>query len=126
VLNRVDAGDQWDKYGWAAPVAIFALCAAIYVTAPRAATGAVGPVSDADVMVLMQKHCTTCHARRPTHESFKEPPKHVTLESVAELRQYARLVLLQAVQNKAMPLGNETRMTEEERARLGHWIGQKR
>jgi uncharacterized membrane protein len=126
VLNRVDAGDNWDKYGWAAPVAIFALCAAIYVTAPRAATGAVGPVSDADVMVLMQKHCTTCHARRPTHESFKEPPKHVTLESLAELRQYAQPVLLQAVQNKAMPLGNETRMTDEERARLGQWIGQKK
>ena len=25
VLNRVDAGDDWNKYGWSAPVAIFAL-----------------------------------------------------------------------------------------------------
>jgi uncharacterized membrane protein len=26
------------------------------------------------------------------------------------------------VQNKAMPLGNQTAMTEEERAKFGQWI----
>jgi uncharacterized membrane protein len=26
------------------------------------------------------------------------------------------------VQNKAMPLGNQTAMTEEERAKIGAWI----
>jgi uncharacterized membrane protein len=123
-LNRVDAGDDWSKFGWAAPVAIFALGCAIYVTAPRAASGTAGAVSDAEVMGLVQKHCVTCHAKAPTHESFKEAPKNVTLESVAELRKYAQLVLAQTVQNKAMPLGNQTGMTEEERAKFGQWIGQ--
>ncbi len=121
-LNRVDAGDDWDKFGWAAPVAVFALMCAIYVTAPRTATGAVGAVSDAEVMGLVQKHCITCHAKAPTHESFKEPPKNVTLESVAELRKFSQLVLTQTVHNKAMPLGNQTGMTEQERAKVGQWI----
>ena len=57
-----------------------------------------------------------CHARKPTHESFKEAPKNVMLESTAELRKYAPLILTQTVQNKAMPLGNQTAMTDDERA----------
>ncbi len=34
LLNRIDAGDDWNQYGWAAPVAIFGLICAIYLTAP--------------------------------------------------------------------------------------------
>jgi uncharacterized membrane protein len=30
---------------------------------------------------------------------------------------------VQAVQSNAMPLGNETRMTREEREKLGAWLG---
>jgi uncharacterized membrane protein len=63
-----------------------------------------------------------CHARKPTHESFKEAPKNVMLESVGELKKYAPLILTQTVQNKAMPLGNQTAMTDEERAKIGQWI----
>ena len=63
-----------------------------------------------------------CHARKPTHESFKEAPKNVMLESIDELKKYAPLILTQTVQNKAMPLGNQTAMTEDERAKIGQWI----
>jgi uncharacterized membrane protein len=76
------------------------------------------------VLALTAKHCAACHARRPTHDSFKEAPKNVTLESTAELRKYAPLILTQTVQNKAMPLGNQTAMTDEERQKLGQWIAQ--
>jgi uncharacterized membrane protein len=121
-INRVDAGDDWNAFGWVAPVAAFALICAIWLTAPRAPAATGGAVSDADVLALTAKHCTACHARKPTHESFKEAPKNVTLETVADLHKFAPLVLTQTVQNKAMPLGNETQMTEDERARLGQWI----
>ena len=63
-----------------------------------------------------------CHAQKPTHESFQEAPKNVMLESVDQLRKYAPLILSQTVQNKAMPLGNQTAMTDEERAKIGAWI----
>jgi uncharacterized membrane protein len=121
-INRVDAGDDWDKFGWAAPVAVFALICAIWLTAPRApaATGAV--INDTEVLALSAKHCTMCHARKPTHESFKEAPKNVMLESTGDLRKHAALIVTQTVQNKAMPLGNQTAMTDDERAKLGQWI----
>jgi uncharacterized membrane protein len=121
-INRVDAGDEWTTFGWTAPVAILALLGAIWLTAPRAPAPGGAVVSDADVLALTAKHCTMCHARKPTHESFQEAPKNVTLESIGEIRKYAPLILTQTVQNKAMPLGNQTAMTDEERARLGQWI----
>jgi uncharacterized membrane protein len=45
------------------------------------------------------------------------------LETLRDLRQYALLVRVQAVQSTSMPLGNETRMTREERDKLGSWLG---
>ena len=67
-----------------------------------------------------------CHAATPTHEGFEEAPKGIHLESVADLRRYADQVMAQAVQSDAMPLGNETGMTEEDRATLGAWIAQQK
>jgi uncharacterized membrane protein len=121
-INRVDAGDDWNAFGWSAPLALFALCCAIYLTAPRAPATGGAAVTDAEVLAISAKHCTSCHAAKPTHESFKEAPKNVTLESIDSLKKYAPLILTQTVQNKAMPLGNQSAMTEEERAMLGQWI----
>ena len=46
---------------------------------------------------------------KPTHESFKEPPKNVTLETLADLKRFNQLIMIQTVRNKAMPLGNQTK-----------------
>jgi uncharacterized membrane protein len=65
-----------------------------------------------------------CHQAQPTHESFKggEPPKAVMLDSIENIRKNAQLILVQAVDGRVMPLGNETGITDEERAKLGAWI----
>jgi uncharacterized membrane protein len=126
-INRVDAGDDWTMFGWAAPLAAFALICTIWLTAPRApAAVTAGAVSDMEVLAITVKHCSMCHAQKPTHESFKEPPKNVVLESTADLRKHAPLILSQTVQNKAMPLGNQTGMTEEERRKVGQWLAAQR
>ena len=124
VLNRIDAGDTWDSYGWLTPVAAFALLATIFVTAPQApvVTTTGGAVTDIDVLTISAKHCMMCHAKTPAHESFKEAPKNVTLETIDDLKRYANLIMAQTVQNRAMPLGNQTGMTDAERAKLGQWI----
>ena len=89
--------------------------------------GAVAPgfaqsISDAEALAIVQKHCAACHAEKPTHPAFEQPPKNVALETLAQLKQHARLVYEQTVQNRAMPLGNQTGMTEAEREALGRWI----
>src|SRR6266567_1110064 len=60
-INRVDAGDDWKAFGWAAPVAILAILGAIWLTAPRAPAAGGAAVSDADVLALAARHCTMCH-----------------------------------------------------------------
>jgi uncharacterized membrane protein len=123
VLNRVDAGDDWNGYGWAVPVAAFGLVAAIYLTAPQPRAVSAGPaVADSEALAIAQKHCANCHAAKPSHPAFNAPPKNVSLESVPELKRYAAPIFLQTVQNRAMPLGNMTGMTEEERDKLGRWL----
>ena len=68
MLNRIDAGDDWDSYGWALPAAAMALITAIYVTAPmpRAATAGAA-VTDAEAQAIVGKHCLMCHSRNPSH-----------------------------------------------------------
>jgi uncharacterized membrane protein len=125
LINRHDAGDDFNVYSWTAPVAAIALASAVTVTAPGGTTSSV-EVADADALAIVNHHCTVCHARRPKHPGFAEAPKDMRLETIKDIRQYARLILVQAVQSNAMPLGNETRMTAEERARLGAWLGAQR
>ncbi len=121
-FNRIDAGDDFNLYGWTAFVAAFLVAVAIYLTAPAARTAVSGGVSDAEVLAIAQKHCVMCHAAKPTHESFSEAPKNMILDSIDALRRYAPLIQTQTVVNKAMPLGNQTGMTEEERDKIGAWI----
>ncbi len=122
-LNRHDAGDPFAKFWWALPAGAVGLVAAIIMTAPTDYSGG-DKVADATVVALAQTHCASCHAAAPTSEAFEEAPKGIHLATVEDLRRYAELIMVQAVQSDAMPLGNETGMTDEERATLGTWISQ--
>ncbi len=79
-------------------------------------------VSFNQVQAVVTKHCVSCHAASPSHELFEEAPGGVSLETPAFIHQYAPRIMEQAVKSDIMPLGNETEMTEEERAILGAWI----
>jgi uncharacterized membrane protein len=124
LLNRVDAGDDWNKYGWTVPGAAVALMVAIYVTTPRphSSTADNKPVNDSQVLAIAQQHCVTCHARAPSHPQFREPPKNVSLETIADMRRFAHQIHMQTVQNHIMPPGNPTGMTPAERNMLGFWV----
>ena len=94
--------------------------AAVFVAVSGSAFAA--EVSDAQALAIVQKHCGPCHARNPTHPAFDKPPKDIVLETIADLRKSAARVLEQAVEDRTMPLGNETDMTDEDREMLGRWV----
>ena len=79
-------------------------------------------ISDPEALAIVQKHCVMCHATKPSHESFQEAPNGVVLESIADIKMHATAVYVQTVQGRAMPLGNQTGMTDDERVALGHWL----
>ncbi|ODN69673.1 urate hydroxylase PuuD [Methylobrevis pamukkalensis] len=122
-INRHEGGDHFREISWTLPIAAIALVIAILMTAPRVDPAMAGrAVADADVTAIVRTHCVACHAATPTHEGFTEAPKGIMLESLEDVRRYAALVDMQAVKSEAMPLGNETGMTEDERHILGAWI----
>ena len=78
--------------------------------------------SFSQVQTLVTKHCASCHAANPSHESFEEAPGGVMLDKPQFIIQHGPRIMEQAVKSDIMPLGNETGMTDEERAVLGKWI----
>jgi uncharacterized membrane protein len=50
------------------------------------------------------------------------PPKGVVLDGLDDIRRYARLVEINAVRSNAMPPGNITAMTAEERRIIAAWL----
>ncbi len=123
VINRHEAGDPFARFAWAIPVAIVALAAAVWITAPRSNPALAGlVVSDGEALTIAARHCANCHAARPVHESFDAAPKGVVLTSIDDLRRHAEQIVAQSVNADVMPLGNETGMTVEERQKLGAFL----
>jgi uncharacterized membrane protein len=100
----------------------FCAAAAILAAAMFVWPAGAAEVSDADVMAIMQKHCVMCHARKPTHPAFDAPPKNVALETIDQAKAWAVKIVEQVVLDRNMPVGNETEMTEAERAALARWL----
>jgi len=124
-LLRHEVGDPLSKIGWTLPVIAVALLLAVILTAPHGDAEAPPlQVSDERVIEITQTHCAMCHSVHPADEAFVHAPRNVAFDSLAELRRYAPLILEQAVRSNAMPLGNRTAMTAEERRELGAWLSQ--
>jgi uncharacterized membrane protein len=71
---------------------------------------------------VIESRCAGCHAERPTFQGFAQPPLGVMLDSPERIRQHAAAIHKQSVAAKAMPPGNLTGMTEDERKLLGSWL----
>jgi uncharacterized membrane protein len=87
---------------------------------PKAPSGPAPPFST--VQALVSTHCVMCHAQHPTHKGFTAPPNNVVFDSPDHIKQYAPRIYDMAVASHAMPLGNETGLTDAQRAQLGAWI----
>ena len=85
-------------------------------------TGSAEPVSSQEAQAIIQQRCVPCHAEEPTQEGFETAPAGVAFDSVAEIEAQSAAIKAQAVDSNAMPLGNVTGMTDEEREQLGAWI----
>jgi uncharacterized membrane protein len=76
------------------------------------------------VATIIEQRCVTCHSMNPTDDTFTAPPAGITFDTPQEIRTRAAQIEEQAVRTRAMPLGNATGMTDEERELLGRWIEQ--
>jgi uncharacterized membrane protein len=74
-----------------------------------------------DVHSIMLGRCSMCHGADPFWDGILWAPKGVRLETEAEVAGQARAIYLQAGVTHAMPPGNLTYISAEERAAIVAW-----
>jgi uncharacterized membrane protein len=66
--------------------------------------------------------CSMCHAASPSWEGIHEAPKDVHLDTDIAVANHAEQIVMQAGFSHAMPPGNVTEMTQEERDLVVAWF----
>ena len=120
------------KWQWGYPAAGVALIVlAFWVAAPdaRTADSASSDQTSGDqasdtpknqISGLIEEHCVQCHASDPEHAGFSAPPADYAFDDWDDILAH-KAVIQQVVESRYMPLGNVTKMTDEERATIAAW-----
>jgi uncharacterized membrane protein len=115
-------GSPW----WVWGVAAVGMAAILYLTnvGPRQGLAAkpATPPSFAQVEEIVISRCSMCHGPDVAWPSIAAAPKGIFLNDAAAIRQHARLIEIVAVRSDAMPPGNITDMTAEERGIIAAWL----
>ena len=112
-------------YAWQYPVLGAALLAVVaWWTQPREVPlpPVEGEVTFNRVRAIVGQHCIQCHSPQPTFPGYTQPQAGVLLHTPADLVQNAARLYQQVIVTRIMPLGNLTKMTDQERAVLAAWI----
>jgi len=115
-------GSPW--WTWAVAAAGMAIIAWLSAAGPRVlTTGALPPTPKfKQVSNIVISRCSMCHAAEPVWDGIPAAPKGIMLDSDDQIRTHAKLIELFAVRSQAMPPGNITEMTPQERLTLASWI----
>jgi uncharacterized membrane protein len=115
-------GSPW--WTWGVAAAGMAAVAWLSAAGPRTLTiGALPPAPKfADVSNIVMSRCAMCHAAEPVWAGLAAPPKGVLLDTDEHIRLQAPLIAAAAVRSDAMPPGNITEMTPDERLTLASWL----
>ena len=125
-FNARHAGKPSPWWTWG--VAAAGVVAIVWLTTagpPKTETGAAAaaaPPHFDDVVAIVSSRCSMCHAAAPAYPGIRAAPKGVRLDTPEAI--YARhvQVALQAAYSAAMPPGNITAMTDDERASIAAWL----
>ena len=115
-------GNPWWTWG----VAAAGMAAIAWLSSAGPATVKTGALPATpkfkQVSNIIVSRCSMCHAAEPVWAGIATAPKGVMLDSDEEIRRHARLIEIFAVRSQAMPPGNITEMTAQERLVLASWI----
>ena len=108
-----------------APVPVVAAAAGSEGAAAEAHAAAPAAAAAPDfgrVQAIVAQRCASCHSAQPTQPGFATAPAGIKFDTPELIHQNAARINQQAVVLKAMPIGNMTNITPEERAELGAWF----
>lgn len=109
---------------WVLPVSIVILLGAAFISAPSTPGACNSDVSFAEVNMIIQKRCVSCHSAKPTDDIYTAAPNGVMYDTPEEIVKKKDLIMQRVVVTKTMPQNNKTNITEKERDILRCWISQ--
>jgi uncharacterized membrane protein len=122
-FNSRHAGRGSPWWTWAAAAAGMAAIAGLSAAGPRESpVGAASSPPFAAVAEIVISRCSMCHAEQAVWAGIAAAPKGVMLDTAERIHRHARPIELNAVRSNAMPPGNVTEMTRDERAVIAAWI----
>jgi uncharacterized membrane protein len=74
-----------------------------------------------EVQQIIERRCVPCHAASPSQPGFNAPPDGLVFETMDDVSAHLP-EMQQQLSARAMPLGNLTRMTDDERNVVLRWI----
>ena len=115
---------------WILPAAVSAIFVLIFLTkpverisnSPNKATFGTEHIPFTLVRTIVDQRCSSWHSSNPTDEVFKIAPKGIVFDNDKQIKALASIIKTQTVTTMAMPLGNKTGITQEERIILGRWV----
>jgi uncharacterized membrane protein len=105
-----------------ATVLLVGLAVLIAPAAPQQPAG--GGIKFSAVQPIIAQRCAVCHAEKPTFPGFPQPPGGVMLDTPERIQAAAPRIHQQTIATQAMPIGNLTKMTTDERTLLGRWLAE--
>src|SRR5271169_5336194 len=123
-FNERHAGRRSPWWVWGIAAAGMAAIAALSAAGPRDIKTGSLPTKPtfANVEEIVMSRCSMCHGAEPVWESIVTAPKGILLDQADHIRRNARLIGRNAAWSSAMPPGNVTEMTGEERATIAAWL----
>ena len=114
-------GSPW--WTWAVAAAGMIAVAWLSSAGPRETTTGALPKADAKTAHnVVLSRCSMCHMSEPVWPGVHGPPKEIVLDSPENITKYARLIDINAARSSAMPPGNITEITAQERQTLAAWF----
>ena len=116
---------------WILPVAAIGMVLLIFYTAlPKIISNqdnavlSTEKISFVEINNIIKYRCGVCHAKNPTTEGIDSPPKGIVYASPLDIIKNLSLIQTQAIDSDALPPGNMTGITQQEREKLLLWIQQ--
>jgi uncharacterized membrane protein len=115
------ARHQGPAPAWTLVLGLLMIAGTVALIAPPSQKSSAA-VKFSEVKQVLDLRCLSCHAERPSFQGLAEAPKGVRLDTAERIRAQRLQIHQQTVLSRAMPPGNLTGMTDDERALLDRWV----
>ena len=123
-FNSRHAGKGSPWWTWAVAAAGMVAIGLLSGAGPRGVTTGALPATPtfASVQDIVISRCSMCHTAEPVWAGIPAAPKGVRLDDADSIKVHASLIDINAVRSNAMPPGNITELSDDDRRVLAAWL----